>query len=219
MDSVATSSHLPALDDPHERTGVGQDLQATLYDLVNLSLIGKQLHWVVVGPLFRPLHLHLDELVDSWRDLADAVAERAVALGFIPDGQVEAVAAGSQIASVAREPIEDHRVVWELVGRIAKVSELARARGPKPSHWQLTLTMAGTVAVVNGTVIGAFAGLLLQTLGVGSLVLTLVAGATVGAVAVVIQRGRHRRALDAASPDAIDQAAIFAPAPHKTETA
>jgi starvation-inducible DNA-binding protein len=29
---------------------------------------------------------------------------------------------------VAREPIEDHRVVWELVGRIAKVSELARAR-------------------------------------------------------------------------------------------
>jgi starvation-inducible DNA-binding protein len=128
MDSVATSSHLPALDDPHERTGVGQDLQATLYDLVNLSLIGKQLHWVVVGPLFRPLHLHLDELVDSWRELADTVAERAVALGFIPDGQVEAVAAGSQIASVAREPIEDHRVVWELVGRIAKVSELARAR-------------------------------------------------------------------------------------------
>jgi ribose/xylose/arabinose/galactoside ABC-type transport system permease subunit len=92
------------------------------------------------------------------------------------------------------------------------------AETPKPSHWQLTLTMAGTVAVVNGTVIGAFAGLLLQTLGVGSLVLTLVAGATVGAVAVVIQRGRHRRALDAASPDAIDQAAIFAPAPHETET-
>lgn len=38
----------------------------------------------VVGPLFRPLHLQLDELIDSWRELADTVAERAVAIGFAP---------------------------------------------------------------------------------------------------------------------------------------
>ena len=60
---------------------IGRELQATLHDLVNLALIGNQLHWAVVGPLFRPLHLQLDELVDSWRELADAIAERAVALG------------------------------------------------------------------------------------------------------------------------------------------
>ena len=67
---------------------------AGLHELVDLSLIGKQLHWSVVGPLFRPLHLQLDELVDSWRELSDSVAERAVALGFVPDGQARAVVVG-----------------------------------------------------------------------------------------------------------------------------
>jgi starvation-inducible DNA-binding protein len=126
--SIATSTHLPALDEPHQREGVGHDLQATLQELVDLSLIGKQLHWAVVGPLFRPLHLQLDQLVDSWRELADTVAERAVALGYVPDGQAQAVAAGSPLAAVAQAPLEDHAVVWEMVGRIAKVSELVRAR-------------------------------------------------------------------------------------------
>ena len=78
MTSAATSSYLPALDEPHEHEAVGHELEATLHELVDLSLLGKQLHWAVVGPLFRHLHLHLDELVDSWRELADTVAERAV---------------------------------------------------------------------------------------------------------------------------------------------
>jgi starvation-inducible DNA-binding protein len=105
MDSVATSSHLPALMEPHERVALGRELEATLHDLVALSLIGKQLHWAVVGPLFRPLHVQLDELVDSWRDLGGVVAERAVALGYVPDGQAQAVAAGSEIDPVAGAPI------------------------------------------------------------------------------------------------------------------
>jgi starvation-inducible DNA-binding protein len=128
MDSSATSSHLPALMEPHEREALGHELEATLHDLVNLALIGKQLHWAVVGPLFRPLHLQLDELVDSWRDLADVVAERAVALGYVPDGQAQAVATGSEIGPVMRAPIEDHAVVWELTNRIAVASERARTR-------------------------------------------------------------------------------------------
>jgi starvation-inducible DNA-binding protein len=91
MASIATSTHLPALMQPHERDAIGHELERTLHDLVALSLIGKQLHWAVVGPLFRPLHQQLDELVDAWRDLADVVAERAVALGYVPDGQAPAV--------------------------------------------------------------------------------------------------------------------------------
>jgi hypothetical protein len=89
-----------------------------------------------------------------------------------------------------------------------------------PSGWQLTLTMAGMVAVVNSVVIGAFAGQLLQTLGVGSLPVTLTAGATVGTAALLIQRRRHRLVLAAYSADAtdaIDQAAISVPELPKAE--
>ena len=127
MASIATSTHLPALGAP-VREEVGRELQATLVELVDLSLIGKQLHWSVVGPLFRPLHLQLDELVDSWRDLADTVAERAVAIGFAPDGQAQALTAGSELAPVERGALQDHVVVRELTHRIAEVSERARGR-------------------------------------------------------------------------------------------
>src|SRR3954453_11585405 len=119
MASPATSTYLPALEVPHEREGVGQELQATLHELIDLSLIGKQLHWAIVGPLFRALHLQLDDPVESWHELSDPVAERAVALGFVPDGQASAVAAGSQLAPVAGGSVEDHVVVRELTHRIA----------------------------------------------------------------------------------------------------
>jgi starvation-inducible DNA-binding protein len=128
MASIEESAYLPALNAPHEREEVGRELQTTLQELIDLSLIGKQLHWSVVGRFFRPLHLQLDELVESWHELADTVAERAVAIGFIPDGQAEAVAAGSQLAPVTQTAVEDHVVVRELTHRIAEVSELARTR-------------------------------------------------------------------------------------------
>jgi hypothetical protein len=88
-----------------------------------------------------------------------------------------------------------------------------------PGCWQLTLTTAGMVAAVNSAVIGAFAGLLLQTLGVGSLATILALGATVGAAASLIQRRRHRLVLAAYSPDAIDRNAIFVPEPQQAESA
>jgi starvation-inducible DNA-binding protein len=121
------SAHLPALG-AHEREEIGHELQATLLELVDLSLLGKQFHWSVVGPLFRPLHLYLDELIDSWRDLADTVAERAVAVGFWPDGQADTVAAGSEVARVERGALEDTHLLRELVKRVAEVAERARER-------------------------------------------------------------------------------------------
>ena len=121
------SAHLPSLS-THERGEVGRELQATLVELVDLSLLGKQLHWSVVGPLFRPLHEQLDELVDSWRELGDTVAERAVAIGVFPDGQAAAVAAGSDIDPVQRGSIEDDVVVRELARRLADVAERVRGR-------------------------------------------------------------------------------------------
>ncbi len=123
-----SQTHMPAIG-PQEREQVGRELQGTLLDLVDLSLIGKQLHWTVIGPLFRPLHLYLDDLVDSWRELSDTVAERAVALGFWPDGQADAVAAASagRAGRIERGPVEARSVVSELVDRLTGAAERARA--------------------------------------------------------------------------------------------
>ncbi len=125
--TTGSGAHLPALG-AHEREEIGRELQATLLELVDLSLLGKQLHWSIVGPLFRPLHLYLDELIDSWRELADTVAERAVAVGYWPDGQADTVAAGSEVARVERGAIEDRHLLRELVTRVAEVDERTRER-------------------------------------------------------------------------------------------
>jgi starvation-inducible DNA-binding protein len=127
MATTSTPSHLPTID-PHLRGEAGRELQATLLDLVDLALTGKQLHWSVVGTNFRVLHVYLDELVEKWHELADAVAERAVAIGTFPDGQAGAVAARSIARPVEPGAIEDQAVVRELAHRISEVSELARAR-------------------------------------------------------------------------------------------
>jgi starvation-inducible DNA-binding protein len=119
--------HLPALDE-HRRAEVGHELQATLVELVDLSLLGKQLHWNIYGRPFKPLHEHLDELVDSWRDLSDTVAERAVALGVAPDGQSAAVAAGADIEQVTAGSLDTDSATRELVERLADVTERIRSR-------------------------------------------------------------------------------------------
>ena len=100
MATPTHATHVPPLG-AHVREDVGNHLQDTLVELIDLSLLGKQLHWSVVGPNFRPLHEHLDELVDSWREMADTVAERAVAIGIslhrpaVEPGDVQRVCPGT----------------------------------------------------------------------------------------------------------------------------
>lgn len=78
-------------------TDVVQDLQATLAELIDLALIGKQAHWNVVGPNFRSIHLQLDEIVDVARLSSDRVAERIATLGAAAEGRPAAVAKNSQL--------------------------------------------------------------------------------------------------------------------------
>ena len=75
----------------------GNALQATLVDLVDLSLIAKQAHWNVVGSHFRSAHLQLDELVNTARQYVDEVAERANAIGVSPNGKAKTVVESSGI--------------------------------------------------------------------------------------------------------------------------
>jgi starvation-inducible DNA-binding protein len=128
MTSTVQSPYLPPLGEPHIRDEVGQQLQATLVELIDLSLLGKQLHWTVVEPLFRPLHQQLDELIDSWRELADTIAERAVAIGSCPDDQSATIAGETALRGVDRRELEGTVVVREVTNRLAAVAERARVR-------------------------------------------------------------------------------------------
>ncbi|MBT2414347.1 DNA starvation/stationary phase protection protein [Streptomyces sp. ISL-12] len=74
-------------------------LQSTLVDLLGLSLIGKQVHWNIVGPRFRSIHLQLDEVVSTAREFADTVAERSAALGMPADGRPETIASAFTLPS------------------------------------------------------------------------------------------------------------------------
>ena len=80
-----------------------------------------------------------------------------------------------------------------------------------PTGWQLALTTAGMIGVVNSVVLASCAGLLLRTLGIGSLWAILAAGAIIGAAALFIQRRHQRRARDAYEPEAVDRASILVP--------
>jgi starvation-inducible DNA-binding protein len=106
---------------------VSEALQGALVDLVDLALVAKQIHWNVVGPRFRSVHLQLDEVVDIARKYSDTVAERAAALGIPPDGRAATVAVGSGIGVTPEGWVDDSTAVRTLVEALGAV--IARMRG------------------------------------------------------------------------------------------
>ena len=88
-----------------------------------------------------------------------------------------------------------------------------------PGAWQLALTAAGMVAVVNSVVVAACAGLVLVAGGVDSLAIPVAVGALVGAGAFALHERHHRRALHSYSPGAVDRAAILIPPPQPADAA
>ncbi|MFE9370216.1 Dps family protein [Streptomyces sp. NPDC006711] len=107
---------------------VGPALQGALVDLVDLSLAAKQVHWNVVGPRFRSVHLQLDDVVTTARRHSDTVAERASALGVNPDGRAATVAGSSVIGTVPEGRIKDSEAVEVMVVALGRVVERMRER-------------------------------------------------------------------------------------------
>ena len=127
---------------------VGDALQGALVDLVDLSLVAKQVHWNVVGPRFKSVHLQLDEVVDTARLHSDTVAERAAALGVTPDGRAATVASTSAIGKVPTGWIKDGdavRILVDALGAvIAKMRERIEATGdPDPISQDVLIGLTG----------------------------------------------------------------------------
>ena len=106
----------------------GNALQATLVDLVDLSLIAKQAHWNVVGSNFRSAHLQLDELVATARQYVDQVAERANAIGISPNGKAKTVVESSGVPEYPDNWQSVESTVAAIVDILAALIERLRAR-------------------------------------------------------------------------------------------
>jgi starvation-inducible DNA-binding protein len=111
-----------------DTNSVVAELHPLLVELIDLALTGKQAHWNLRGPLFRPVHLQLDELVDDARSWSDQVAERIVALGVPADGRVETVAALTPLGSFPAGFVEDGKVVVAIVERLDDIIVRTRPR-------------------------------------------------------------------------------------------
>ncbi len=134
-DRTVSQDHHPTLSQDHhptlrhvDREAIGIELQIVLVTLVDLSLLGKHAHWNVVGPNFRSLHLFLDEMIDDWRDMADTVGERAVALGHSPDGRTATVAARSELPSLEPGPQLDRELIGALTRVLTEAVDIVRTR-------------------------------------------------------------------------------------------
>ena len=120
MATPPESPNQPFPDDISEE--IGKQLQLTLAELIALSLAGKQLHWNAYGREFLSAHRHLDQLVDEWRELEDAVAERAAAIGIAPDGSAAAVIELADLRPLDPGFIEVGRAIERLCAQLWEVA-------------------------------------------------------------------------------------------------
>jgi starvation-inducible DNA-binding protein len=133
-----------------EQQAVAVELQGALVDLLDLTLIGKHLHWNVEGRHFRSLHHELDEQVDVWRELSDVVAERAATIGASPDGQAETIAGATQLEPLPAGHLSDHQVLKAISDRLAAATTRTRERIDRvavvdPITCDLFVNVAGTL--------------------------------------------------------------------------
>jgi len=111
-----------------ERDTTAAALQASLVDLVDLSLVGKQAHWNLVGRQFHDVHLHLDELVSTARDYSDKVAERMVTIGVPADGRAGTIDKDSAVPDFASGWVTDRDVIRHIFEAVDVVVRKIRPR-------------------------------------------------------------------------------------------
>lgn len=106
---------------------VQRHLQSALVDLIDLSLQGKQAHWLVQGSNFRSIHLQLDEVIEEVRLASDDVAERLVAIGGSPDGRSQTVARDSALDEIESGVISGDKVVSLFESKLQGAADRIKA--------------------------------------------------------------------------------------------
>src|SRR6187200_2357249 len=79
------------------RRSLSEMLNEHLADAIDLQLQAKQAHWNIKGPNFVGLHELFDRVAAQAGEYSDLIAERAVALGGVARGTLQAVSGQSQL--------------------------------------------------------------------------------------------------------------------------
>lgn len=101
-------------------------LQPIVFDLLDLSLQLKHVHWNLRGALFMPLHAQLDGIHATVSEAADGVAERQVMLGHPVDGQSASVASRSHLNALHVRFLPSQEVIEDMSNRLLRVIVLVR---------------------------------------------------------------------------------------------
>lgn len=104
------------------------ELEATLVDLVDLSLQAEQAQWTYLGPGSKGIRSFLDQLIDQYRDWHDDLAERLRAIGDSSPERVAKLAAATPLQLLPAGDLRDRDVVAFLDDRITRLAERVRAR-------------------------------------------------------------------------------------------
>lgn len=131
-------------------------LNQNLATLTDLASAYDQAHWNVAGPHFAQLHELFDRFADQTREYMDMLAERAVTLGGIARGTLQAAAENSTLPAFPLSERSQWRLVEELIQRLEHIAaDLRQAmdasadeaatedvfievlRGIEKQHWML----------------------------------------------------------------------------------
>lgn len=102
-------------------------LNQNLAQAINAGLQAKQAHWNVKGPHFIGLHELFDKVAEEIEEYTDEIAERAVELGGVAEGTLQAVANASQLAAYPTDLASGKGHVDALSSVLAKFGESVRA--------------------------------------------------------------------------------------------
>jgi starvation-inducible DNA-binding protein len=149
--------------------GIAHRLNRDLATLTDLTTVYKQAHWNVLGSHFTELHRLFDELADETRAYVDLVAERAVALGGVAHGTLQAALESTALGAFPVNERDERRLVQELSRRVERTVEELRsailasaeepvtqdlyveiARGIEKQRWMLLAHLTGPQAAGNG---------------------------------------------------------------------
>lgn len=112
---------------PGTRRSVIKMLNEHLAGVIDLQLQAKQAHWNIKGPNFSGLHQLFDEIAGQAGEYADLIAERAVALGGVARGTLQAVSHQSHLPEYPLEVADWRAHVLAMQGALATFGRGVRA--------------------------------------------------------------------------------------------